>query len=518
MPSPIIECISNFSEARRPQVVDEIRQAIAGVPGAHVLDQHSDLDHNRTVITFAGPPPAVEEAAFRAIARAAELINLDEHRGEHPRIGATDVVPFVPISGASMQDCVEMARRLGARVGHELDIPVYLYEAAATRPERVNLENIRRGQYEGLKSEIAANPERMPDYGPARLGTAGATVIGARHPLIAFNVYLTSEDVSIAKKIAKAVRHSSGGLRFVKGLGLLVDGRAQVSMNLTNYRETPLARVVELIRREAQRYGVGIHHTELVGLIPQEALVDAAVWYLQLDQFNPEQILEQRLQAALKEAAEPEPAAAGQLPTRFLEALAADAPTPGGGSASAYSGAAGAALVSMVARLTIGRKKYAAVEAQMSAVLEQAEALRASLTAAIQRDAQAFEAVMAAYKLPKGTPAEQQARSQAVAAAMLQAAQVPLEVARAATQVMKLALQVVKDGNLNAISDGATGSAQARAALSGAGYNVRINVASLPDPAPGQPMLEELRRLEADASRIEAQVQAILRERGGMPF
>ena len=260
-----------------------------------MLDRSSDLDHNRTVLTYAGPPDVVEEAAFRAIKTAAELIDLNKHTGEHPRIGATDVVPFVPLSGATMEDCVAMAKRLGQRVGDELNIPVYLYEAAATRPERTNLENIRRGQYEGLKSEIESNPDRKPDYGPAKLGTAGATVIGARNPLIAFNVYLTTSEVEIAKKIAKAIRQSSGGLRYVKALGLLVEGRAQVSMNLTNFRETPIGRVVETIRREAQRYGVGIHHCELVGLIPQEALIDAAVWYTQLDQFSAEQIFESRV-------------------------------------------------------------------------------------------------------------------------------------------------------------------------------------------------------------------------------
>ncbi len=286
----LVECIPNFSEARRPEVIDQIVAAITSVEGAHLLDRSSDLDHNRTVLTYAGPPEAVEEAAFRAIKTAAELIDLNKHTGEHPRIGATDVVPFVPLSGVTMEDCIAMAKRLGERVGSELNIPVYLYEAAATRPERTNLENIRRGQYEGLKSEIESNPDRKPDYGPVKLGTAGATVIGARNPLIAFNVYLTTSEVEIAKKIAKAIRQSSGGLRYVKALGLLVEGRAQVSMNITNFRETPLGRVVEMIRREALRYGVAIHHSELVGLIPQEALMDAAVWYTQLDQFSAEQI------------------------------------------------------------------------------------------------------------------------------------------------------------------------------------------------------------------------------------
>ncbi|MCI0551735.1 MAG: glutamate formimidoyltransferase, partial [Anaerolineae bacterium] len=210
--TPLIECIPNFSEARRPEVIDQIAAAITSVEGARLLDRSSDLDHNRTVLTFAGSPEAVEEAAFRAIQTASELIDLNNHTGEHPRMGATDVVPFVPLSGATMEECVAIAKRLGQRVGDELGIPVYLYEAAAARPERANLENIRKGQYEGLKSEIESNTDRAPDFGPSKLGSAGATVIGARNPLIAFNVYLTTDDVDIAKKIAKAIRHSSGGL------------------------------------------------------------------------------------------------------------------------------------------------------------------------------------------------------------------------------------------------------------------------------------------------------------------
>jgi len=504
MKTPIVECIPNFSAARRPEVVAAIQQAIADIPGVQVLDTHSDLDHNRSVITFAGPPEAVGEAAFRSIAKAAELINLEEHEGEHPRIGAADVVPFVPISGVSMEDCVDLARRVGSRVGSELGIPVYLYEAAATRPERQNLEDIRRGQYEGLKNEIAADPDRQPDYGPARLGTAGATVIGAREPLIAYNVYLTSAEVEIARKIARAIRHSSGGLRYVKALGLLVDGRAQVSMNLTNFRATPIARVVELIRSEAARYGVGIHHSELVGLIPEGALVEAAVWYLQLDQFEAEQILERRLQATAQSSPD------------FLDALAADTPTPGGGSAAAYSGAAAAALVAMMARLTLGRKKYAAVEGQMSALLEQAETLRAELTAAVQADARAFQAVMAAYKLPKDTSDEQQRRAELIEAATLTAAQVPLAVAKKSAQVLELARQVVAHGNLNAISDGGTAAALAGAALTGAGYNVRANLATLGERGNAEALLITLCDCEKRAEALQAEIRTILKERGGL--
>lgn len=509
MAEPIVECIANYSEARRPEVIETIQQAILSVDKINLLDRHSDLDHNRTVLTFVGPPAEIEEAAFRSIAKAAELIDLDQHTGEHPRIGATDVVPFVPIRNISMPECVQIARRLGERVGRELNIPVYLYEEAAARPERKNLENIRRGEYEALKAEIGINPERDPDFGPKKIGPAGATVIGARAPLVAFNVYLTTDDVSIAKKIARAMRNSSGGFRYVKALGLLVEGRAQVSMNLTDFHGTPVARVVEAIRREAHRYGVDVHHSELVGLIPQEALVDAARWYLQLDQFKLEQILENRLADIQKE----ESTSASE---DFLDALAEGTAAPGGGSAAAYTGAAAAALVSMVARLTLGKKKYAAVETDMYALLKESEQLRSQLKAMIEKDAQAFRAVMEAFKLPRDTDEEAAARQAAIDQATLIAAQVPLETARKAVRVMELANQVVASGNVNAISDGATGVALARAALTGAGYNVRINVTSLSDPSSGASLLAELAELETGADRIETQTRQNMIERGGI--
>jgi glutamate formiminotransferase / formiminotetrahydrofolate cyclodeaminase len=505
----LIECIPNFSEARRPEIIDQIVAAITSVEGARLLDRSSDLDHNRTVVTFAGPPFAVEEAAFRAIRTAAELIDLNHHQGEHPRIGATDVVPFVPLSDATMEECVSIAKRLGQRVGSELNVPVYLYEAAATRPERANLEYIRKGQYEGLRSEIESNPERFPDFGPAKLGSAGATVIGARNPLVAFNVYLTTSDVDIAKKIAKAIRHSSGGLRYVKGLGLLVEGRAQVSMNLTNFRETPVARVVETIRREALRYGVGIHHSELVGLIPQDALTDAATWYMQLDQFDKSQILESRL----FESHASTPAENGPS---FIEELAAPTPTPGGGSAAAYAGAMGAGLVAMVAGLTIGKKKYADVEAEMQAVRVVAENLRKELTQAVDDDASAFEALMGTFKLPRETDEEKTARNAAIISATMNAAHIPLHVAEHVIKVMELALKCARKGNVNAISDSMSGFAMARAALTAAGYNVRININSLEDRSVGERMLDELNELESKADELEKEIRNTITERGGI--
>ncbi len=293
--SALIECVPNFSEARRPEVVVQILDAIRAVPGVNLLDYSSDLDHNRTVVTFVGSPDAVEAAAFAGIATAATLIDMREHQGAHPRLGATDVVPFIPLQGAKMESCIAIAKKLGERVGRELHIPVYLYENAATRPDRINLADVRRGEYEGLVNAIGTDPNRAPDFGPADIGSAGGTIIGARPFLIAYNIYLTTGDVSIAQNIAKAIRHSNGGYRYVKGMGLEVEGMAQVSMNLTDFSKTPIHRVQETVRREAERYGVGIRFAELVGMIPQKALIDAARYYLQLDRMNDDQIIENRL-------------------------------------------------------------------------------------------------------------------------------------------------------------------------------------------------------------------------------
>jgi glutamate formiminotransferase / formiminotetrahydrofolate cyclodeaminase len=292
---PVMECVPNFSEGRNQETINAILDSIQSISSVQLLHHTSDTDHNRTVVTFAGEPMAVMEAAFAAIKTASELIDMEQHQGVHPRLGATDVVPFVPLRDMTLEQCADFARQLGRRVGIELDLPVYLYEAAATRPERLNLANIRRGQYEILKSTITL-PEREPDFGAAKVGKAGAVIIGARKPLIAFNVYLTTSDVTIAQNIAKAIRQSSGGLSGVKALGFLVKGQAQVSMNLTDYRRTPVFRVMEIIRREAAQYGVNIHHSELIGLIPQDALLDAARWYLQLHDSDNRQILEHLLE------------------------------------------------------------------------------------------------------------------------------------------------------------------------------------------------------------------------------
>ena len=507
MDKKIIECIPNFSEGRDHYVIEGILGVFKPFKNVRVLDHHSDRDHNRTVVTLLGTPEAVEEAAFKAIKKASELIDMDTHEGEHPRIGATDVVPFVPIQNMSVKECVEIAERLGKRVGSELDIPAYLYEEAARIPERKNLENIRKGQYEGLKEVILSDPSRKPDFGPSKLGKAGATVFGARAPLIAFNVYLDTDDVAVAKKISRTVRFSSGGLRFVKAMGVLVEGRAQVSMNLTNFNKTAIPQVIEMIRREAERYGTAIHHSELVGLIPQEALIDSAIWYLQLDQFSTEQILERKL-----ETAEDEPADDGAGFT-FLDALASKEPTPGGGSAAAFTAAQAAALTAMVGRITLGKKKYADVQKEMDEIVCQADELREVLSELINEDAEAFDAVMRAYRLPKETEIHRQERESAVQAATFQAAQVPLRTCQEALKVMRLAVVATSKGNKNAITDAGTASALAVAAITSAGANVRINLQSLTDDSVREKFTTQLEEIELETREFDKQVRKHLKAR-----
>ncbi len=508
----IVECVPNFSEARRPEVMEEILKEIRCVQGVTLLDQHSDLDHNRTVVTFVGQPEAVEEAAFRGIARASQLIDLNVHTGEHPRIGATDVVPFIPISDVTMQECVEMARRLGKRVAEELNIPVFMYEEAAIRADRRNLEDIRRGEFEGLKQVIAADPARTPDFGPAEMGSAGATVIGARQFLIAYNIFLTTPDVTIAEKIARRVRNSTGGFRYVKGMGVLVDGLAQVSMNLTNFKRSPMAQVTEFVRREAARYGTAIHHTELVGLIPNQALVSAARYYLQLDGMDNSQLLDSRIFDSMHEDAPKQ----GQTVQDFFDSVAEGTPAPGGGSAAAHTGSLAAALVSMNARLTIGKSKYQAVESECWQILEQAEALRTKLLAGVVEDSEAFNQILTARRLPKADEEQRAIRQEAIRKASLHAAAVPLTTAKEVLEVLRLGLRLAEIGNVTAITDAASGACHAKASFDSAALNVRINLLGYEEDAEAQALKAELSALQAECGRLMAELPKILSERAGL--
>jgi glutamate formiminotransferase/formiminotetrahydrofolate cyclodeaminase len=473
--STLVECVPNFSEGRDKAKVDAIVEAMK-MDGVYLLDREMDADHNRCVITLVGERDPIQEAAIRGVGKAAELIDLTVHQGAHPRMGAADVVPFIPIEGVTIEDCVAMARHVGAEIWKRYKIPVYLYEAAAVTPERTNLENIRRGQFEGIRAEIATNPARKPDFGEARVHpTAGATVVGARKFLIAYNVFLNTPDVDIAKKVAKAVRASNGGMRFVKGAGFLVRGLAQVSMNLTDFEQTPVHRVFEMVKREAARYGVAPVSSEIVGLIPKKALEAAAEWFLQVENFDSSLILENRLAAVMSGKMAVGGLRAGVEP--FVEQLAAPTATPGGGSAAAASGAMAAGLATMVASMSRGKKAYLQYERELSEAIARLSQLREELKAAIDADAESFNVVMRAYKQAK----ESTDGEKMIEAALKQATSVPLGVAEKAKEIERIAEKLVPISNPNMKSDLTTAKALAEATIQGALANVEINLESIKD-------------------------------------
>ncbi len=473
MAGRVIECVPNFSEGRDQAKVQALVEAALSVAGVAVLDRELDADHNRSVLTLAGAPEAVLEAALRAVGKAVELIDLNRHTGVHPRIGAADVVPFVPVDGITIEECVRLAERAGAEIWRRYQVPVYFYEAAAKRPERTNLENIRRGQFEALRDEIASKPERAPDVGDPRIHpTAGATVVGARKFLIAYNINLNTSDVEIAKRIAKAIRFSSGGFRFVKAMGVALSSRnlAQVSMNLTDFEQTPVHRVFETVRTEAARYGASIVGSEIVGLIPKKALEMAADHFLRCENFRPEIVFENRLAQAL----ESEGGGLGE----FLDSLAAATPAPGGGSAAAAAGAMAASLGAMV--WSLAKRESQPFEAD-----------RRFLAAAVERDAAAFQEVMAAYRMPKAE------RAPFVEKAMHAAALVPMEVVERVSDLARRLATFSSEAPARFSSDLETARALAQAALTGALANVRINLDSIHD--------EEFKR------GLETRLQAVAR-------
>ena len=477
--STLVECVPNFSEGRDQAKVDAIVDAMK-MPGVYLLDREMDSDHNRCVITLVGERDAIQEAAIRGVGKAAELIDLNFHSGAHPRMGAADVVPFIPIDGVTIEDCVAMANHVGEEIWKRFQIPVYLYESAARTPERQGLENIRRGQFEGIRAEIATNPARRPDIGEPRVHpTAGATVVGARKFLIAYNVFLNTPDVDIAKKIAKAVRFSTGGMRFVKGAGFLVRGLAQVSMNLTDFEQTPVHRVFEMVKREAARYGVTPVSSEIVGLIPKKALEQAAEWFLQVENFDSSLILENRLSAVMGGKMAVGGLRAGVEP--FVEQLAAPTATPGGGSASAAAAAMAAGLATMVASMSRGKKAYLQYETQLSAAIAKLTPLREELKAAIDADAESYNAVMKAFKEAKNS--DEKTGESLIESATKGATLVPLTVAEKAHQVALIAQSLETITNPNMKSDLTTALALAKAAITGALANVEINLSSLKDQA-----------------------------------
>jgi len=499
----LIECVPNFSEGRRPEVVQAICDAITSISGVSLLDK--EMDRDRSVVTFVCHPTQLVEAAFRGYQKASELIDMKTHTGEHPRMGACDVCPFIPLTDVSIEEAVELANTLANRVATELAIPVYLYEDAATSTKRKNLANIRVGEYEGIRDSIATDPERKPDYGPAHMNLkSGATAIGVRLPLVAFNVYLGCNDITVASKIADAVRSLTGGFRFVKALGFEIQERnqVQISMNLVNYSKTPIFRVFETIKSEAARYGVAVTSSEIIGLVPQDAIIDVADFYLRLEKFSRNQILEVKLsEVGHKTEAAVE---------TFYDEVASASPAPGGGSVAASAGALSAALTAMVCRLTVGKKNYATVKDELSEIRDKADNLRAELTRLIDTDKEAFNAVMAAFKLSKASDEQSTHRDKMIQETTAEAARVPLTVMKTTLEVLRLALVVAQKGNENSISDAGVAGLMGRAAITGAGYNVRINLASLKDKNLVASLRKEWKTAQDYGEQLASQIQSVV--------
>ena len=512
----LIECVPNFSEGRDQDVIDAITSEIAAVEGAALLDVDPGAATNRTVVTFVGSPDVVEEAAFRAIAKAAELIDMAKHTGEHPRMGATDVCPFVPVEGATMEDCVEVARRLGERVGSELGIPVYLYEHAANDGRR-SLADVRSGEYEALAARDDA-----PDFGPPFNASAGATAIGARQFLIAYNVNLNTTDRRLAHQVASAVRtlgtatrdengkiiknergktvFAPGRFAEVKGVGWYIDeyDRAQVSLNLTDSSVSPMHEVFEACREEATGRGMRVTGSELVGLVPLDAMLAAGDHYLMAQGRSTAIPESDRIRTAvmslgLEEISDFDPAAkiveyrfrgapeglVTNTVAGFADVLSKDSPAPGGGSVAALVGALSAALSSMVASLTFAKQGMEDAKPAMEAAGRDAQELKDWFLAAVDRDTDAFNGVLTAIRLPRKTDGDPAARDTAMAAANLEATMVPLEVLEHTVAALDLALITARDGNPNSVTDAGVGAACALAAAEGASLNVRINLDGL---------------------------------------
>lgn len=475
----LVELVPNFSEGKNKEAVDSIASAASSVSGVAVLDVEMDPDHHRSVLTLVCPPEAAVEAAFRAARRASELIDLNLHKGEHPRMGAVDVIPFIPVSEVTMEECVDLAQKLGERIGRELEIPVYLYDQAARRPERKDLASVRKGQFEGLREEIGKNPDRDPDFGPRKIHpTAGAVAVGARQQIINFNLNLSTQDAELGRAISRKVRASSGGLPHVRAKEIVLERKRQIQIStvLTNYQATGIRAVYEAVLKEAQAAGAGVAGTEIVGLVPEKALLDFALQELRLEGFNPEaQVLEKKL-SALDRSWE---ASASSL----LEAVSSTAPTPGGGSAAAFTGALACALGQMAVGISIEsfhKKKDPQSKADIPGLvlgLGELSCMQAGLKNCMVEDSRAFEKVMAALKLPKEDPQ----REAAVQQAFKEAASVPLKTASLSLKALRKLKDLEPWTSRTVVSDVKTACYLAKAAVYGAYENVEVNLPSIKD-------------------------------------
>ncbi len=552
----IVECVPNFSEGRDKEKIKTITDEIAKTKGVTLLDVDPGEATNRTVVTFVGTPEGVKEAAFRAIKKASEVLDMSKHKGAHSRMGATDVCPFVPVAGVTMEDCVKIANEVGDRVARELSIPVYLYEEAATKPERSNLAVVRKGEYEGLPEKLK-DPEWKPDYGePVFNKKSGATIIGAREFLIAYNINLNTRERKLAHEIALNIREQGrvkrdekgkiirdengktvkipGKLKEVKGVGWYIDeyGIAQVSVNLTNYKITPLYKLFEECRKEARKLGLRVTGSELVGLIPKEAMLQTGRYYLEkqgkcpgvpdeelirtavislgMDQLYPFKPEEKIIEYTIAEKQE----LLSMNLREFSNELSTDSPAPGGGSVAALSGALGSALSSMVANLTYGKKEYRKANRRMKNLALQAQVLKDEFIDLIEKDAEAFNNVMSAMRLKKKTEEEKKKRDEAIEEATKKATLVPLEIMKKSERILDLAAVAEKKGNQNSVSDAGVAAIMADAACEGGYLNVIINLGNIKDEEFKKSIKAEvdglLKRVKSKAKRIIKRVIAKL--------
>ena len=552
----LVECVPNFSEGRDKNVIQAITKEISDTENVKLLDVDAGADTNRTVVTFIGSPEQVKEAAFKAIKKAAELIDMRKHHGAHARIGATDVCPFVPVSGVTMEECVHLARELGEKVARELDIPIYLYEAAASTPERASLANIRQGEYEGLAEKLK-DPCWRPDFGEARFNArSGATVIGAREFLIAYNINLNTKDRKLANDIALTIREGGcakrddrgeiirdengkaiktpGRLKAVRAVGWYIDEykQAQVSINLINYKITPLQVVFDVVCEEAEKRGLRVTGSELVGLIPLHAILNAEKHYLLKQGKSPgmpeEEIIEIAVQSlGLHDLTEFDPKQKiieyqvqeqnGTLVKKslreFANDLSSDAPAPGGGSAAALAGALSSSLAAMVANLTVGKKGYESCQEEMKDLACKAQSLKDELLSSVDQDTNAFNALMSALALKKTTEEQAQTRDEAIELATKNACQVPLDVMKRSVEVLFLAKAVAERGNENAASDAGVAALLAAAAVEGAGLNITINLPSIKDSEFIADMNREGEKLLTQAKELKNAILPIVKSK-----
>lgn len=557
---PLIECVPNFSEGRDPAVIKQITDAIESVEGVRLLDVDPGRDTNRTVVTFVGEPEAVVQAAFFAIQKASEILDMSKHRGEHPRMGATDVCPLIPIANVTMEEVARWAHHLGERVGAELGIPVYMYEHAATRPERRNLATIRAGEYEALPEKLP-KPEWKPDYGPAKFHSrAGATVIGARDFLVAYNVNLNTTSVRRANSVAFDVREKGrvkregdpitgkvvkdeagqpvrvpGTCKGVKAIGWFIKeyGLAQISMNITNLQQTPLHLAFESCRQSAVRRGLRVTGSELVGLVPLHVLLDAGKYFLEqqqrslgvseaelihiavkslgLDELRPfdpcQKIIEYRLQ-------EKDDAPLLEMNLRaFADETASESVAPGGGSVSAYLGALGVSLGTMVANISAHKRGWDQYWERFSEVAVRGQKIKEELLALVDEDTRAFNAILTAFRLPRTTDEEKRLRREAVQEATRYAIAVPFRTMELSLASFEVIWEMVEEGNPNSITDGVVGALCARAAVRGAFLNVQVNTRDLDDKSYVAEVLEKGKAMVEDAEKAELEIMSILEKK-----